>query len=90
MAITTSKSVEGQKVISDAELQAQIKLAGDVFKGEKKVKVSLPKAFAKTLGPSVPFGVNGVFIVLPTDGTEVEINETHAKHVKEFIKNLTQ
>jgi hypothetical protein len=90
VAVNSTKSVVNEKGVSDSELQAQIKKAAAFFKDEKKVKVSIPKAFAKTLGPTVPFGVNGIFIVLNTDGEEVEVNETHAKHIKQFIKDLAQ
>jgi hypothetical protein len=82
---TTASMVQPQ--VNDKELQAQINKAAATFKDEKKVKVSIPKSFEKYTGPTLPVGVNGVFIVLPVDGKEYEINETHAKHLKDFLNN---
>jgi hypothetical protein len=82
----TTKSMSEPQV-SDKELQKQITNAAAVFKDEKKVKVSIPQAFQKHIGPTLPVGVNGVFIVLPVDGKEYEINETHAQHLKDYLNN---
>lgn len=87
MAKNTTASLEKPQV-NDKELQEQITKAAAAFKGEKKVKVSVPKALAKSLGPTLPVGVNGVFIVLPVDGTTHEINETHAAHLQDYLANL--
>lgn len=84
-ANTTKTLVEPQ--VNDKELQAQINKAAFAFKDEKKVKVSIPKTFEKYTGPTLPIGVNGVFIVLPVDGQEYEINETHANHLKAYLNN---
>lgn len=88
MAKNTTESLLKPQV-NDKELQDQINKAALVFKGEKKVKVSIPKALEKHLGPTLPIGVNGVFIVLPVDGSTHEINETHADHLKDYLANLT-
>lgn len=87
MAKNTTKSMNEPQV-TDKDLQEQINKAGAAFKGEKKVKVSIPKALQKHLGPTLPIGVNGVFIVLPVDGTTHEVNETHAAHLQEYLNGL--
>jgi hypothetical protein len=82
---TTKSLTEGQ--VTDKELQAQIKKAADVFKSEKLVNVSVPKTFEKYTGPTLPIGINGVFIVLPVDGSEHPVPESFAKHLKEYLNN---
>jgi hypothetical protein len=85
---TTTTMQANQSTVTDKDLQKQVKAAGDAFGGEKKVKVSIPTALKPLLGPTLPIGVNGVFVVIPTDGEEYEINETHAKHLKAYLKTL--
>lgn len=84
---TTSKSVNVAPV-SDAELSKELTKAKAAFKGEKTVKFSIPKVFAKDFGPTLFVGVNGVFVNIPVDGKEYDIPATLAKHAKATIDNL--
>lgn len=85
MATKNTTSSLGKPKFNDKELQEQVNKAAAIFKDEKKVKVSIPKHFLKYMGPTLPIGVNGSFVVLPVDGSEVEINETHANHLRKFL-----
>ena len=90
MAINTSKSMGGQAVKETAikDLEKSIRESADKLKAEKMVKVSIPKAFEKFTGPTVPFGINGVMIVLPVDGQEYDVPLPYKEHVKSFVDNL--
>lgn len=90
MAINTSKSMGGQAVkeVAIKDLEKSIKDSAEKLKAEKMVKVSIPKAFEKFVGPTVPFGINGVMIVLPVDGQEYDVPLPYKEHVKAFIDNL--
>lgn len=86
MAVNSTKSMVEPKV-NDKELQDQIKKAAELFKKEKLVEVSIPRTFEKYTGPTLPIGINGVFIVLPVDGSKHKIPETFAKHLQDFLNN---
>lgn len=89
MARNTVESInEGQRV-SENDLQAEVKEAARKLGEETKVKVSIPKSYAKFIGDTLPLGINGTFIVLPVDGTTVEIPETFADHLREYLNNIT-
>jgi hypothetical protein len=88
MAVNTTKTV-GQSKVTDADLQKQIEKLGGTFKGEKKRKVSIPKALIPQLGTELFFGINGVSIVIPVDGKSHEIPETFADHVEKYLENLS-
>lgn len=87
MAVNSTKTV-GQSKVTDADLQKQIANLGEQFKGEKKRKVSIPKALVPQLGTEIFFGINGVGIVIPVDGKSHEIPETFATHVEQYLENL--
>lgn len=75
--------------VSEVELNQQIKAAAAALREEKKVKVSIPKAFAKNIGPTLPLGINGAMIVLPVDGTEHEVPAPYKALLDEYLNNLT-
>lgn len=87
MAINSTKSI-GQAKVTDSDLQKQISELGGVFKGEKKRKVSIPKALIPQLGSELFLGINGVSIVIPIDGKSHEVPETFAAHVDTYLENL--
>ncbi len=87
MATNTTKNITSKRV-TDKELNAQIAKLGETFKAEKKRKVVIPKALTKSVEPTLPVGINGVFLNLPV-GEEVSIPETFADHVQDVINNLT-
>lgn len=85
-AINSTASV--RKTKTNADLANETKKALAVFKGEKKVKVSIPTILKKQLSSTVLVGVNGVFVNIPVDGEQHEVSETHAAHLNEMLKNL--
>jgi hypothetical protein len=84
----TTKSVTESKV-SDAQLQADIKRAAQIFKGEKMKSVSINKNYQKFIGTELPMRINGVLIVLPVDGTKHNVPETFANHIEDYLSNIT-
>lgn len=88
MAVNTTKSATTLKETAVRELDNQIKVAAKALKSEKLVKASIPKAFEKNIGPTLPLGINGVQIVLPVDGKEYEIPASFKKLLNEYIDNL--
>lgn len=84
---TTSNINEPQ--ISEAQLQKQVDEAARALRETKKVKVSIPKALAKNIGPTLPLGLNGAMIVLPVDGTEHEVPAPYKVLLDEYLANLT-
>jgi hypothetical protein len=88
MAVNTTKSTTAQKETAVKELDAQVKAAALALKAEKLVKVSIPKAFEKHIGPTLLLGINGVQIVLPVDGKEYEVPSPYKAQLNEYIDNL--
>lgn len=89
MAVQTSKNLaKTQKETAERELEAQVKQAAKALEAEKLLKVSIPKALEKHVGPTVPFGINGVMIVLPVDGKEYEVPAPFKALVQDFLENL--
>jgi predicted secreted protein len=89
MAVNTSKSLkENAKETAEKDLQKQVEQAAATLKAEKLVKVSIPKSFEKFVGPTVPFGINGVMIVLPVDGQDYEVPAPYKQLVKDFIDSV--
>lgn len=88
--VNTSKSINGQAVkeASQRELENQVKEAAKRLQAEKMVKVSIPKGYEKFVGPTVPFGINGVMIVLPVDGQEYEVPAPFKEHVQAFLDSV--
>jgi hypothetical protein len=86
----TTKSIgsAAAKETAITELEAQVKAAAAAFKGEKLVKVSIPKVLEKHIGPVLYVGVQGVSIVLPVDGNDYEVPATFRDHVKQYLDNL--
>lgn len=86
----TTKTMGGQalKETAQKDLEKQIKDAADKLKAEKMVKVSIPKGYEKFVGPTVPFGINGVMIVLPVDGQDYDVPAPYKEHVKSFLDNI--
>jgi hypothetical protein len=88
MAINTTKSVKAAQETAIKDLEAQVKLAAAQLKSEKMVKVSIPKAFANSIGPTLPLGINGVMIVLPVDGQDYEVPAPFRDHLKAYLDNI--
>jgi hypothetical protein len=88
MAVNTTKSTSIQKETAISELEAQVKAAAAALKAEKLVKVSIPKAFEKNIGPTLLLGINGVQIVLPVDGKEYEVPFPFKAQLNDYIDNL--
>jgi hypothetical protein len=87
--VNTTKSVkEAAKETAEKDLQKQVEQAARALQAEKLVKVSIPKSFEKFVGPTVPFGINGVMIVLPVDGQDYEVPAPFKEHVKAFIDSI--
>jgi hypothetical protein len=55
------------------------------FKAEKKIKVSIPIAYAKIIGRTLPINVMGAKVVIPVDSKEYEVPETFAKHLRKIM-----
>jgi hypothetical protein len=87
--VNSTKSVNDVTPLTDKELELQIKSLGTEFQQERLIPVSIPKGLAKNIGTEVPIGVNGVFMVIPTDGNTYEIPETFARHLQEYLGTLT-
>jgi hydroxymethylglutaryl-CoA reductase len=87
MAVNTTKSLN-QKETAIQDLEKQVKEAAAALKAEKLVKVSIPKAFEKNIGPVLPLGINGVMLVLPVDGKEYEVPAPFKAILNEYIDNL--
>lgn len=85
--VNSTQTMAGRKK-SSAELNAEIAAAQAKFKGEKKVKVSIPKVLGAQLSKTLFVGVNGVAVNVPVDGEEYELPETLANHVKQYLKEL--
>ena len=83
--VNTSKSMSE---VSDVDIAKQVNEMAEAFKAEKKVKVSIPKALAKHIGPTLFLSVNGSDLVIPVDGKIYEINETHAVHLSQYLDGL--
>lgn len=88
MAVNTTKSVAKAQETAVKDLEASIKQALVQLKAEKTVKVSIPKAFEKAIGPTLPLGINGVMIVLPVDGKDYEVPAPFKDHLKDYLDNI--
>ena len=88
MAVNTTKSADAVKETALKELERQVKAAAETFKNEKLVKVSIPKAFEKSIGPTLLLGIQGVQIVLPVDGKEYEVHAPFKALLNDYIDNL--
>ena len=88
MAVNTTKSVAKAQETAVKDLEGSIKQAAAQLKSEKLVKVSIPKAFAASLGPTLPLGINGVMIVLPVDGKDYEVPAPFKDHLKDYLDNI--
>ena len=84
------KSIGSQeaKETAQKDLENQIKEAANKLMSEKMVKVSIPKGYEKFVGPTVPFGINGVMIVLPVDGQDYDVPLPYKEHVKAFLDSI--
>lgn len=89
MAVNTAKSVStAQKETAEKELELQVKKAAEALKAEKLVKVSIPKALEKHIGPTLPLGINGAMIVLPVDGKQHEVPAPYKAILEDYLENL--
>lgn len=89
MAVNTSTNMAvNAKETAQRDLENQVKEAAKKLSAEKMVKVSIPKSLEKHTGPTVPFGINGVMIVLPVDGQDYEVPAPYREHVKSFVDSL--
>lgn len=88
MATNTSKNIVAKEV-TEAQLQLQVNEAARALREEKKVKVSIPKVLQKTIGLTLPLGLNGAMIVLPVDGTEHEVPAPFKAILDDYLANLT-
>lgn len=89
MAVNTTKSINEVPETTVQELEAQVKKAAEMLKGEKLVEVSIPKHYVKSIGPTLPLGINGVMLVLPVDGTKHQIPKSYKDLLEEYLNNLT-
>lgn len=85
--LNTTTSLKGHNK-TNAELTAETKKAIAKFKGEGTEKVSIPAVLQPKLGPIQFLSINGVSVNVPVDGDEYEIPKSHAKLLKEYIRNL--
>lgn len=80
----------GFKEVSDIDgaslMEAQATMM--MYKNEKKVPITIPKAMQTYFGPSLPISVNGVRVSIPVDGKQYLINETHALHARERLAKV--
>lgn len=88
MATNTTKSVAKAQETAVKDLEASIKKAAAQLNSEKLVKVSIPKAFEKAIGPTLPLGINGVMIVLPVDGKSYEVPSPFSAILNEYLDNI--
>ena len=89
MAVNTTKNVaQAQKETAEKDLERQVKKAADSLKAEKLVKVSIPKALEKHIGPTLPLGINGVMVVIPVDGKSYEIPAPYKPILEDYLENL--
>lgn len=89
MAVNTTKSVrETAKETAEKDLAGQVKEAAEKLKAEKLVKVSIPKALEKNIGPTLPLGINGVMLVLPVDGEEYDVPAPFKALLKSYLDNI--
>jgi hypothetical protein len=86
--VNTSKTMANVE-LSQADLERQIKDAAIILREEKKVKVSIPKALQKSIGLTLPLGINGAMIVLPVDGSEHEVPAPYKALLNDYLANLT-
>jgi hypothetical protein len=77
----TRNTVDGRSL-----MEAQQTL--QMFRGEKKIPVSISKTMANAVGSSLSVTVNGVRVCVPCDGKTYYINETHAEHIKERLAKI--
>jgi hypothetical protein len=88
MAVNTTKSTQTLKETAIRDLEKQVKDAAAALNAEKLVKVSIPKAFEKNIGPTLLLGINGVQVVLPVDGKEYEVPTPFKAQLTAYIDNL--
>ena len=88
MAVNTTKSTQAVKETAIKDLEKQVKDAAKALQAEKLVKVSIPKALEKHIGPTLLLGINGVQIVLPVDGQDYEVPAPFKAHLKEYLDNV--
>jgi hypothetical protein len=88
MAINTTKSVAKAQETAVKDLEASIKQAAAQLKSEKLVKVSVPRAFEKAIGPTLYLGLQGVSIVLPVDGKDYEVPAPFSALLKDYLDNI--
>jgi hypothetical protein len=88
MAVNSTKTIQAVKETAIKDLDKQVKEAAQRLNAEKLVKVSIPKALERYLGPTHLIGLNGVMIVLPVDGKEYEIPAPFKTILMECLDNL--
>jgi hypothetical protein len=88
MAVNSTKSVQAVKETAIKDLEKQVKEAALKLNAEKLVKVSIPKALEKHIGPTLPLGLNGVMLVLPVDGKQYEVPAPFSLILNEYLDNL--
>jgi hypothetical protein len=88
MAVNTTKSTAEVKETAVKDLELQVKKAAEQLKAEKLVKVSIPKALEKHIGPTLYLGLNGVRVVLPVDGKDYEVPAPFKVIVNDYLDNL--
>lgn len=88
MAVNTTKSAAQAKETAVKDLEAQVKEAAVRLNAEKLVKVSIPKAFEKAIGPTLYLGINGVGLVLPVDGQDYDVPAPYKAHLKEYLDSI--
>lgn len=86
-ALNTTTSLKGHNK-TNAELAAETKKAVKAFSNEKTEKVSIPAVLQPKLGPLQFLSINGVSVNVPVDGEEYDIPKSHAKLLKEYLRNL--
>lgn len=88
MGVNTTKSTQAAKEVAIKDLDKQVKDAALRLNAEKLVKVSIPKALEKYIGPTLYLGIQGVSLVLPVDGKSYEVPSPFAANLAEYLDNL--
>lgn len=89
---TKTNTDKSMKEISPAlreEIEASLASSLKAFKDEPVVQIAIPKNLKERIGNTVPFGINGVRIVLPVDGVKYDVPKTFAEHITEYLSNIT-
>ena len=86
--INRSSDFKGTKATVDGRSLMEAQQTLHLFRNEQKHPISIPKAIANSVGPSLTVTVNGVRVSIPCDGKTYYINESHWEHARERLAKL--